>query len=129
MRGINLAGEAEAERLSHGYDESKPLSTLDIEDMRSAAKFRGGECLSQSMTTGDMRTPLEWRCGCGHTFKATPTLVLLGGHWCDKCMPAPWKYDEVAEKSQFLVQVWHRMRPNKAGENRIYGEEKPSDFR
>ena len=129
MRDINLAGEAEAERLSHGSDESKPLSTLDIEDMRAAAAFRGGECLSQSMTTGDMRTPLEWRCGCGHTFKATPTLILLGGHWCDKCMPAPWRYDEVAKKSEFLAQVWHRMHPNKEGENRVYGDEKPSDFR
>ena len=129
MRDINLAGEAEAERLSHGYDESKPLATLGIEDMCSAAKFRGGECLSQSMTTGDMRTPLEWCCGCGHTFKATPTLVLLGGHWCDKCMPAPWRYDEVAEKSEFLAQVWHRMHPNTEGENRVYGEKNPSNFR
>ena len=37
MRDIHLSGEEEAERLSHGYDESKPLAELDIEDMRQAA--------------------------------------------------------------------------------------------
>ena len=30
----------------HGYDESKPESELTLEDVRHAAEFRGGECLS-----------------------------------------------------------------------------------
>lgn len=72
--------------LSHGYDESKPLGKLDIEDMRSKATHEGGECLDSEMTTGDMATPLRWRCGCGHEFKASPAAVLLGGHWCPECL-------------------------------------------
>lgn len=72
--------------LSHGYDESKPLGKLDIEDMRSKATHEGGECLDSEMTTGDMATPLRWRCSCGHEFKASPAAVLLGGHWCPECL-------------------------------------------
>ena len=79
--------------LDHGYDESKPKSEWDIEDMRKAAEFRGGKCLSPAMTKGDLSTPLDWECQFGHRFKASPTLVLLGGHWCPECLPLPWNYD------------------------------------
>lgn len=65
----------------HGYDESKPIGRLTIEDMRSVARERGGECLSEEMTPGDMLTPLEWKNAEGATFKASPASVLLGGHW------------------------------------------------
>ena len=37
-------------RLDHGYDESKPESELDIDDMRQAAEYRGGRCLSKTMS-------------------------------------------------------------------------------
>ena len=128
MRDINLAGEAEAERLSHGYDESKPHSELDIEDMRQAAEFRGGECLSESMVKGDLATKLEWRCALGHRFEASPALILLGGHWCEECMPAPWRFDEEAERNPFLAQVWKRMRPNGDG-GQTYGTATPEDYK
>ena len=39
---------AEQFKLDHGYDETKPEAELDIEDMKQAAKFRGGECLSET---------------------------------------------------------------------------------
>ncbi len=53
-------------RLDHGYDESKDESLLDdIADMRGAAEFRGGKCLSGSMTPGDLDTPLEVGMPCG----------------------------------------------------------------
>ena len=35
--------------LDHGYDTNKPESEIDIEDVKSAAKFRGGELLSDKM--------------------------------------------------------------------------------
>lgn len=92
--------------LDHGYDETKPLSELDIEDMKKAAEFRGGKCISDSMVKGDMATPLEWECQFGHRFKASPALVLLGGHWCPECLPAPWNYDEIAKNNKFFAQVW-----------------------
>ena len=128
MRDIHLAGEAEAERLSHGYDESKPLAELDIEDMRQAAEFRGGKSLSESMAKGDLTTKLEWECAFGHRFEASPALVLLGGHWCEECMPAPWRFDEEAERNPFLAQVWNKMRPSK-GTHEIYGTATPEDYK
>ncbi len=66
---------------SHGYDEAKPIGSLDIEDMRGVAQHRGGECLSTEMTPGDMLTLLEWKNAEGTCFKASPASVVLGGHW------------------------------------------------
>ena len=94
-------------RLDHGYNESKPLADLDIEDMREAAQFRGGTCLSPSMTKGDLFSKLEWKCAFGHTFEATPNLVLRGGHWCPECAPPPWNYDAQAKVNPFFAQVWY----------------------
>lgn len=128
MSDINLAGEAEAERLSHGYDETKPLAELDIEDMRQAAAFRGGKCLSDSMIKGDLATKLEWECAFGHRFEASPALVLLGGHWCEDCMPAPWNFDEQAKHNPFLAQVWNKMRPDGDG-GQTYGTATPEDYK
>lgn len=72
----------------HGYDESKSRSEWNLDDMRSKAAHEGGECLSESMTAGDLHTPLRWRCVCRHEFKASPAAVLLGGHWCPDCLTA-----------------------------------------
>lgn len=66
---------------SHGFDESKPVGELDIEDMRKAARYHGGECVSESMTRGDILTLLRWRDADGHEFEASPASVLFGGHW------------------------------------------------
>ncbi len=119
--------------LDHGYDETKPESALGIGDMRRAAEFRGGRCISETMETGDLHTPLEWECARGHRFRATPATVLLGGHWCPGCFPAAklpagdgsspdagkrdgadpgavsrgWDYDEEARLNPFLAQAWH----------------------
>ena len=128
MRDIHLADMASAERLSHGYDESKPLAELDIEDMREVAAFRGGKCLSESTVKGDLATKLEWECAFGHRFSASPALVLLGGHWCDECMPAPWRFDEEAKRNPFLAQVWSKMRPEGDG-GQEYGTAQPENYR
>ncbi len=93
--------------LNHGYDETKPIDQWNITDMQQAAAWRGGKCLSENMTIGDAYTPLEWECFDGHRFTASPALVLLGGHWCPRCMPAPWQYDREARHNPFLAQVWY----------------------
>ena len=130
MSDIHLSGEADAERLSHGYDESKPLSELDIEDMRSAAEFRGGKCLTKSMTRGDLRSKLMWECALGHRFEASPTLILLGGHWCEECMPSPWFYDEEAARNPFFAQVWNKMHPLHDNQKPMrYGTATPEDYK
>ena len=94
--------------LNHGYDETKPLAYLDMNDMKEAAAFRGGECISSTMCRGDMYTPLEWKCHNGHTFAATPYLVLKTGHWCPECCVAPpWHFDELARHIPFYAQLWY----------------------
>ena len=93
-------------RIDHGYDESKPEDELDIEDMRGAAEFRGGELLSTSMTRGDWTTKLRFRCQFGHEFEASPRLVLEGGHWCDECERKSWNYGRRAKGDKFFAQVW-----------------------
>lgn len=102
---LNHPGE-EAIMLNHGYDESKPLCELDLADLKEAAIFRGGKCLSTSMTKGDLVTPIEWECQFGHRFRASAALVLQGGHWCPKCLPMPWNYDAIAKGNPFFAQVW-----------------------
>lgn len=94
-------------RLNHGYDETKPKTELNIQDMRQAAEFRGGECLSAEMVKGNLHSKLKWRCAFNHKFEASPTLVLLGGHWCPDCLPAPWNYAEEAKRNPFFAQVWY----------------------
>ena len=91
--------------LDHGYDEDKPEALLSIHDMRQAAAFRGGRSLSEKMDTGDLYTPLEWECACGHRFTATPATVILGGHWCPECFPPEWDYEAEARVNPFLAQV------------------------
>ena len=93
--------------LDHGYDETKPLSELDLDDMKKAAAFRGGECLSESMEKGDLFTPLKWRSARGNEFTMTPNLVLRGGHWCPDELPMPWDYDTEARINPFFAQVWY----------------------
>lgn len=91
--------------LNHGYDESKPAHELNIDDMRQAAKFRGGKCLSPSMEKGDLTTPLEWENCLKKRFKLSPRAVLLGGYFCPQNMPEPWEYEQETAHNKFLAQV------------------------
>ena len=109
----------EAVHIDHGYDESKPLSVLTVEELQQAAAFRGGELLSTSYS-GDPAEKLQWRCHKGHTFEASPKLVLEGGHWCPECLPPAWDYDDLSEHSPFFAQVWAL---HHQGEHNIYGPE------
>jgi nucleoside-diphosphate-sugar epimerase len=94
-------------KIDHGYDETKSESELNLEDIKGAAEFRGGECLSTSMVTGDWSTKLNWKCAFGHEFEASPRLILEGGHWCPECERKSWNYHEVAKKNPFFAQVWY----------------------
>lgn len=92
--------------MDHGYDETKPLSELALEDMQQAAAFRGGKCLSESMETGAMYLPLRWQCALGHEFSAKPNTVLKLGHWCPECMNGQWDYFTQAKVNPFFAQSW-----------------------
>ena len=92
--------------LSRGFDESKSPSELDIEDMREAARFRGGECLSETMVKGDLYTPLKWRSADGYEFEARPYTVLFAGHWSPDDLRREWRYGHIAKQNTFFNQVW-----------------------
>ena len=93
--------------IDHGFDESKPESELSLNDMQSAAAFRGGELLSEEMVTGDWKTRLHFRCAFGHEFDASARLVLEGGHWCPVCERKSWNYGQRAKVDPFFAQVWN----------------------
>ena len=93
--------------IHHGYDENKTASDLTLEDVKQAAIFRGGTCLSESMIKGDWTTKLKFECAFGHTFEASLRLVLEGGHWCETCETQSWNYHEIAKVSPFFAQVWY----------------------
>jgi nucleoside-diphosphate-sugar epimerase len=92
------------QRLNHGYDELKKV--LELNDLMTAAKFRGGICLSPEWN-GDVYKTLKWQCAFGHEFRAKPYTILKAGHWCPECVPPPWNYDEVAKHNPFFAQVWY----------------------
>lgn len=105
MKNFDLATKY---KLNHGYDESKPDSELGIEDMKSAAAFRGGKLISTSMTKGDLYTPLEWESYSGKRFILSPYAVIKAGHWdAIEDIPEPWNYDELAKNNPFYAQIWY----------------------
>ncbi|KRL41817.1 NAD-dependent epimerase/dehydratase family protein [Liquorilactobacillus nagelii] len=93
-------------KIDHGYDESKPVENLNLTDLQQAAMFRGGECLSNQSKQGDWTEKLIFRCAFGHEFKASPKLVLEGGHWCPVCERTSWNYSKRAQVDPFFAQVW-----------------------
>lgn len=110
--------------LDHGYDESKPIESLTADELEKAAQFRGGHYL------GEKNGVHTWQCAEGHTFEASPRVVLLGGHWCPECMPwpyegdenaRPWAWDKVARENPFYAQLWSPL--HDASEDNVYGPE------
>src|SRR5262249_15148126 len=58
---------------------------LGIERMREEAKGRGGKCLSTEYKGANRY--LEWECGEGHRWQATPSNVMAAVNWCPVCSP------------------------------------------
>ncbi|MDO5744436.1 MAG: NAD(P)-dependent oxidoreductase [Micrococcaceae bacterium] len=92
--------------LSHGFNDELPDVEIGLVHARSAAGFRGGECRAKTLETGDLYTPVPWRCAFGHDFTATGYLVLRAGHWCPDCEAPPWNFDRIAAANPFFAQVW-----------------------
>ncbi|MGB2964855.1 MAG: NAD(P)-dependent oxidoreductase [Anaerolineales bacterium] len=110
-------------RLDHGYDEHK--GKLDLSDLKKAAIFRGGECLSEKWD-GDWYQPLSWGCAAGHEFSGKPYTILKGGHWCPECVPPPWDFDREAKVNPFFAQVWYPNHDRK--EENFYPEDCLADI-
>ena len=90
--------------LDHGYDETKPMEELTLEELNEAANFRGGRY--DSTEAGDIHKSVRWTCGFGHHFTMSVSAVLQGGHWCPECLKKSWNYPATARKSPFFAQVW-----------------------
>lgn len=105
--GLKDINNAKPLLLDHGYDESKPLESLDFDDLNNAADFRGGKCLSTDYKAGNLYGKIKWQCRDGHEFTSSPYTVLKGGHWCPQCcQPAPWRYGSLAKDIPFYAQVY-----------------------
>lgn len=91
--------------LDLGFDESRDPSTWSAADLAGVADHRGGELVSQTVTTDDVATPVSWRCADGHTFSGSPRLVLTAGHWCPVCVARPGDFARQAASNAFLRQV------------------------
>ena len=110
---------AEQCKLSHGYDEDKPLEQLSLEDLQSAAAFRGGDVLESEFKAGDWYTKVDWTCAEGHVFSASPYTVLKAGHWCPHCIrQSRWNFDSLAKNNPFYRQVWYDTHDQE--ENNLY---------
>ncbi|HCJ01898.1 MAG TPA: NAD(P)-dependent oxidoreductase [Clostridiales bacterium] len=110
---------AERCKLSHGYDDSKPNAEIDLADLQSAARFRGGECEATAFEKGDLYATLDWKCAEGHSFQASPFTVLKAGHWCPHCIrEGRWNFDLLAKKNPFYAQVWYDS--HEQDENALY---------
>ncbi len=104
----NYNGKNRAVIFSHGYNENKKDGELDLTDMQGAAIFRGGQCLSQTMSKGDLRKKLLWQCHDGHQFESSPYTIIKAGFWCPECcQPVPWNFDALAKKIPFFAQAWY----------------------
>ena len=125
----DLKDESKAQRyaLNHGFDDSKADSQITFEDVKSAASYRGGSVISESMKTGDLHTKLKWKCHNGHVFESTAFTVLRGGFWCPECCQAlPWAFDKAAAHIPFYAQIWYDTH-SKSEENNVYPYDEHED--
>jgi len=125
----DLKDESKADRfkLDHGYDESKPDEELSLEDLKSAARFRGGEVVSSQMEKGKLHSPVKWKCHNDHEFSSTPYAVLKAGFWCPVCCEAtPWAFDGASAKIPFYAQIWYDTH-SKAEEKNVYPYDEHED--
>lgn len=107
-----------AKLLNHGYDESKKLEDLTIEELKEAARFRGGDCLEESFDR-NIYKKIKWVCHEGHKFEASVFTILRGGQWCPECCnQSVWNYDQISKYAPFFGQVWYDSHDK--DENNIY---------
>jgi hypothetical protein len=74
-----------------------------IEEMRTIAETRGGQCLSDTYV--DSSTKVDWRCEVGHQWKAIPARIKQGT-WCPVC----------AGKQKCTIEDMNKMAKKRGGE-------------
>jgi nucleoside-diphosphate-sugar epimerase len=112
----DMPEEIEPKAIDYGI-ELKEDDNYTITELKQAAEFRGGRCLSSSFE--GMTVKHKWQCSCGEEFEATPRLIIDGGHWCPTCTPPDWKFDETAKSNKLLAQPYYNK--HSVNENIVYG--------
>jgi nucleoside-diphosphate-sugar epimerase len=80
--------------------------TMDLAALGAFATLRGGTCDATEFTGPGQR--LDWTCGRGHSFRASPRLLAGAGYWCPTCAPrvddvSGWDYSETAKRDLLLA--------------------------
>jgi len=96
--------KGEVRVLGHGYDETKSIYDLTLEEVENAAEFRGGHFVGPAEKLGTKGAIFEWECENGHRFRASMEFVLLGGGWCTSC-PLDEVFEKTTVKNRFISQV------------------------
>jgi hypothetical protein len=60
-----------------------PNNKLGIDEMKSLAKSKGGQCLSTKYINHKSR--LRWHCSLEHEFRLTPNAIKNQNRWCPQC--------------------------------------------
>lgn len=93
------------------YDRVASVLSLGLEEMRSLAIERGGECLSAEYPKGRNKK-IRWRCSDGHEWESSPAAVKHAGQWCPTCSAG---LGERFCRGMFEVifgESFHKVRPN-----------------
>jgi hypothetical protein len=107
-----IPGWGHGEEITHPPSERRPPKNPNaLQDLEGYAKSRGGSCLSSG--SHDPATLLDWRCGGGHEFQASPNLLISGGYWCPTCAPNPddtsgWNFELHAQHDPGLAGIYHK---------------------
>lgn len=97
-----------AQPLHAGFDFEKSDNEITLDDLKTAAEFRGGQCLSKEFTKGNLYAPVEWKTSDGEVFTARPYTVLRAGHWYNPCYKEyVWDFNRLAKTNKFFAQVWY----------------------
>jgi hypothetical protein len=79
-----------------------------ISEMRTLARDRGGECLSERYSSA--HAPLHWRCGAGHEWRAPAASIKNRDTWCPVC-----SREVAASKTWLGLDVAHQLASERGG--------------
>jgi nucleoside-diphosphate-sugar epimerase len=86
---------------------AQPPQPMSLDSLESFADSRGGRCLATEFA--DPGTRVGWLCQHGHSFDASPRLLISAGYWCPECAPnaedqSGWNYGEVSKGDPYLAR-------------------------
>ena len=83
--------------LNHGYDESKPMDSLTIADLKQAAEFRGGKLVTDHVEARGLAlwdTQLEWQDANGNVYPCAGWQGMVLGNLKDDTLQNIWQNSE-----------------------------------